>query len=170
VTDQQDSNDNFTLLRHVAELQEALEQATKGIAALATWPLSGMTAEPDTTTAVGPGRGASGKKSTSKSTTKTSGAGRGRSGCGGVGGIRTKTPRPIHVGFVSKWAAGPRIVTRPRNWPPKRQLVLKCCIVDSCPQLKSMPQVRLRESLSIICWTADVRGVLLVGDWFHAVS
>jgi len=43
VMDQLDSSDNVTLRRHVEKVQEALEQATQGIAALTAGPWSGCT-------------------------------------------------------------------------------------------------------------------------------
>ena len=51
---------------HKSFMIETLEQATKGILALATWPLSGTAAQLDATAAVGSGQAASGKKSVLK--------------------------------------------------------------------------------------------------------
>ena len=89
VADKQVSSDNAALQRHVDELQEALEQVTKGIVALATRPVSGMTAQPNATAAVGSGQGASGKKSSGPK----KGAHHGKPGCGGAGGYRRPNPK-----------------------------------------------------------------------------
>jgi len=57
---------------------------------LATWPLSGTAAQLDAIAAVGSGQGASGKKSATGQDVEVWVA------------LGTKSPRPVHVGFVSK--------------------------------------------------------------------
>jgi len=67
VSDQQDLSDNVALSRHVEELQEALEQVRKGIAALAAGQWTGCTTQLDAAAAaVGSALGTSGKKSMSR--------------------------------------------------------------------------------------------------------
>jgi len=54
------------LRKQVEELQEALEQASKGIATLAAGPWSGRAAQPDTAAMAGSARGTDARKSASQ--------------------------------------------------------------------------------------------------------
>jgi len=122
----------------VEELQEALEQATKGIAALATGPWSGPATQSDGAASAGPAQGATGKKSASKGTARTQGANRGKFGCGGMG--RRQNPK-----------------TDP--WWICKQPMLKPFLVNLCHRPGSMSQLKSVGSLSVAFWTADAREV-----------
>jgi len=89
VSDQLDSRE-AALHERVDELQEALEQATKGIVALAAGPWSGLAFQSDAAASVGSAQGATGKKSASRGAIKAQGAGQGKPGREGTG----KCPNP----------------------------------------------------------------------------
>jgi len=93
VSDQQDPNEAVALCKHVEELQEVLEQVTKGIAALAAGPSGGRATESDAAASVGPLQGAAGKKSASKGVARALGASRGKFGHGGTGNGRCQDPK-----------------------------------------------------------------------------
>ena len=82
MSDQSDAGENATLQKHVNELQEVLEQATKGIAALAAGSWSGRTAQLVASAMANSARDSDTKKSAFKSATK---AGPGKFGQGNAG-------------------------------------------------------------------------------------
>jgi len=84
VSDQSDSSETVALRKRVDETQITLEQATKGIAALAAGPWSGRATQSNAAASVGSAPGAGSKKSTSKGAIKAQGASRGKFGCGGT--------------------------------------------------------------------------------------
>jgi len=71
VTESSDASETAVLRKHVGELQEALAQVTKGIAALAAGPWSGRAALQDTASSVGCAHGAGTTPSASRSTAQS---------------------------------------------------------------------------------------------------
>jgi len=144
VSDQQDPNEALTLRRHVEELQQVPEQVAKGIAVLAAGPWSHCATQLDAAAPVGTAQGATGKKSASKGVAKAQGASCEKFGHGVW--VDAKTPRPTHAGFVSSWATGPRIATSVRNRLPWMEPASRPFLVNLCPQLGYVSQLRSKEA------------------------
>jgi len=97
VSYQPDPSEAVALGRRVEKLQEALKQATNGIAALAAGPWSGRATQSDAAASVGPARGAAGKKNTSKGTARAQGVGRGKFGHGSMGRCQDPKTDPCQI-------------------------------------------------------------------------